>query len=122
MIEYYYLLMTFCCFIWIYLNADTISQQWHAGQRGLGFWINIFLTLHAGLLASMLLIESVHNVLFVYADFIIVVSNLFALYTVRKVLRRWQLKKCGKDFHKTQCNLQAVAFSKGGMLSKIFNS
>lgn len=122
MIELYYCLMAICCLLWIYLNSDTLSLQWHNKQRGVNFWINIALMIHASILAFMLVTEVMYNVIFAYNHFVVVVTNLFMLYTIRKILRRLQLKRCGKDFHKTQCNLQAVAFSKSGVLAKIFNS
>jgi len=122
MLKYYYILMMCCCFAWIYLNADTISQQWHNRQRGVCLWLNVFLMANTALLAFMLLVEIVHNILLTYDHFVLTISNLFFLYTLRKIIRRWQLKQCGKDFNTHQCNVQAVAFSKSGVLTKIFNS
>ena len=42
--------------------------------------------------------------MFAYNHFVVVVTNLFMLYTIRKILRRVQLKKCGKDPHKGEKN------------------
>ncbi len=122
MIELYYCLMAICCLLWIYLNSDTLSLQWHNKQRGVNFWLNVALMINSSILAFMLVTALTYNVVFLQSHFVIIVAHLFTLYTIRKVLRRIQLKRCGKDFHKTQCNLQAIAFSKSGMLAKIFNS
>jgi small-conductance mechanosensitive channel len=108
--------MATCCLLWIYLNSDTISLQWHNKQRGVNFWLNVFLMGNASILAFMLVTEVMYNVVFAYNHFVFVVANLFTLYTIRKVLRRMQLKKCGKDFHRDTCNKQAIARGKQSFL------
>lgn len=112
MIELQYCLMATCCLLWIYLNSDTVSLQWHNRQRGVNFWLNIALMINASILAFMLITEVIYNVVFAYNHFLIVVTNLFILYTIRIFLRRMQLKKCGKDYHKDRCNKQAIARGK----------
>lgn len=116
MIELQYCLMAICCLLWIYLNSDTVSLQWHNKQRGVNFWLNIALMINASVLAFMLITEVIYNVVFAYKHFLIVVTNLFMLYTIRKILRRMQLKKCGKDFHKDTCYKQAIAHGKPSLL------
>jgi DMSO reductase anchor subunit len=116
MIELYYCLMAICCLLWIYLNGDTVSLQWHNKQRGVNFWINVFLMGHAFVLAFMLVTEVMYDVMFAYNHFVIVVTNLFILYTIRIFLRRMQLKKCGKDYHKDRCTKQAIARAKPSLL------
>lgn len=116
MIEISYCLMAICCLLWIYLNSDTVSLQWHNKQIGVNFCLNVFLMGHACVLAFMLVTEVVYNVMFAYNHFVVIVTNLFMLYTIRKVLRRIQLKKCGKDFHKDTCTKQAIARAKPSLL------
>jgi small-conductance mechanosensitive channel len=116
MIELYYCLMATCCLLWIYLNSDTVSLQWHNKQIGVNFILNVFLMGHASILAFMLVTEVIYDVVFVYKHFVVVVANLFMLYTIRKILRRWQLKKCGKDYHKDTCIKQAIARAKPSLL------
>lgn len=116
MIELQYCLMATCCLLWIYLNGDTVSLQWRNKQRGVNFCLNVLLMSNAFILAFMLVTEVVYNVVFVYNHFVIAVTSLFILYTIRKVLRRIQLKKCGKDFHKDTCNKQAIAHGKPSLL------
>ena len=115
MIELYYWLMAICCLLWIYLNSDTVSLQWHNKQRGVNFWLNVLLMGNASILAFMLVTEVIYNIVFAYNHFVIVVTTLFILYTIRKVLRRIQLKKCGKDPHKDTCNKQAIARGKSSL-------
>jgi len=116
MIEYLYCVMAICCLLWIYLNSDTVTMQWHNKQRGVNFWLNVALMINTSILAFMLVTQVMYNVMFSYAQFVVVVTNLFTLYTIRKVLRRIQLKKCGKDFHKDTCNRQAIARGKPSLL------
>jgi hypothetical protein len=117
MIELQYCLMAICCLLWIYLNSDTVSLQWHNRQRGVNFWLNVALMINASILAFMLVTEVIYHVVFAYKHFVVVVTNLFMLYTIRKILRRIQLKKCGKDFHKDTCTKQAIARAKPSLLS-----
>ncbi len=72
--------------------------------------------INTSILAFMLVTEVMYNVMFSYAQFVFVVTNLFTLYTIRKILRRMQLKKCGKDFHRDTCNKQAIARGKPSFL------
>lgn len=116
MIELHYCLMATCCLLWIYLNSDTVILQWYNKQRGINLWINIALMINASILAFMLVTEVMYDVVFAYNHFIVVVTNLFMLYTMRKILRRIQLKKCGKDFHKDMCTKQAIAHGKPSLL------
>ena len=112
MIELQYCLMATCCLLWIYLNSDTVSLQWHNKQRGVNFWLNVLLMANACILAFMLVTKVIYDVVFVYNHFVVVVTNLFMLYTIRIFLRRMQLKKCGKDYHKDRCAKQAIARAK----------
>ena len=116
MIDLQYCLMATCCLLWIYLNSDTVSLQWHNRQRGVNFWLNVALMINASILAFMLITEVIYNVVFAYNHFLIVVTNLFMLYTIRIFLRRMQLKKCGKDYHKDRCIKQAIARNKPSLL------
>jgi hypothetical protein len=116
MIELQYCVMATCCLLWIYLNGDTVSLQWHNKQIGVNFCLNIALMINSSIFAFMLITEVVYNVVFTYNHFIIVVTNLITLYTIRTVLRRIQLKKCGKDFHKDTCVKQAIARAKPSLL------
>ena len=117
MIDLHYCLMAACCLLWIYLNRDTISLQWHNKQRGVNFWLNVALMINASILSFMLVTEVIYNVVFAYNHFVIVVANLFMLYTIRKILRRVQLHKCGKDYHRDACNRQAIARAKPSLIS-----
>lgn len=116
MIEFLYCVMATCCLLWIYLNSDTVSLQWHNRQRGVNLWLNVFLMINSSIFAFMLLTKVMYDVVFAYNHFIVVVTLLFILYTIRKLLRRIQLKKCGKDFHKDTCNKQAIARAKPSLL------
>ena len=116
MIEVYYCLMAICCLLWIYLNSDTVSLQWHNKQIGVNFLLNVLLMANASILAFMLVTEVIYNVVFAYNHFVIVLTNLFILYTIRIFLRRMQLKKCGKDYHKDRCIKQAIARAKPSLL------
>lgn len=116
MIEISYCLMAICCLVWIYLNSDTVVMQWHNKQIGVNFCLNVFLMANSSIFAFMLVTEVMYDVVFAYNHFVIVVASLLVLYTIRKLLRRYQLKKCGKDFHKDTCNKQAIARAKPSLL------
>ena len=116
MIEISYCLMATCCLLWIYLNSDTVSLQWHNRQIGVNFWLNVALMINSSILSFMLVTEVIYNVVFAYNHFVVVVTNLFMLYTIRIFLRRMQLKKCGKDYHKDRCKKQAIARAKPSLL------
>lgn len=115
-------IIAICCLLWIFLTADAIAGQWHNKQRGLNFWINIILMGNASVLAAMIMGDVVYNIQMQLLSFIILITNLFIFYTLRKLMRRRQLASCGKNFNKLLSRCHLISQKKQGFINKIISS
>ena len=117
-----YSIIAVCCLLWIFLTADAITGQWHNNQRGLNFGINIVLMCDSSVLALMIIGDVMYNIQIHLLSFVILITNLFVFYTLRKLMRRKQLASCGKNFNKLLSRCHLISQKKQGFINKIISS
>ena len=117
-----YSIIASCCLLWIFLTAGAIVGQWHNKQRGLNFWVNIVLMCNASVLAMFVIANVLSDIQIQLLSVMILITNLFVFYTLRKLMRRKQLSNCGKNLNNLLSRYQLILRSKNGIFNKILGS